>query len=287
MPSSIKKAESDLYMAKLYPNTNFKGAPFLNCGRDDTNLNIYRTLMYFDISSLPLNILICKATLKLYIKRNQNISVTKPITIHKLLEPFDENNVTYSNQPAFKDNPYTSLKINNEINKFIEIDITNLLKEWYCAPNFNYGMLIKSLENKSSLISFASTFGSDESKFPKLEIYYKYCEGLSSYPSETVQLLSSEESVNSESIYLGPNVGTFAIENKGSGAITVRIQLSSDNINWMDNKLPYVSDYTLLKDDNIILTTTAYMNYARILITHAENHTIEGATAILYKTIKV
>ncbi|MGU9537551.1 DNRLRE domain-containing protein [Clostridium tepidum] len=287
MPFLTKVPESDLYVAKLYPNTNFKELPSLNCGRYNSYLNIYRILMYFDISFLPRNICICNAVLKLYIKENPDENVRKTITIHELLQPFDESIVTYSNQPKFRDNPRVSFNIKNKINEFVQVNITDLLREWYSSPNSNYGMLIKTAETEFDFISFASTSDEDESKFPKLEIYYKYCKGLSSYPKETVQLLSSEDFVNSNSIPLGPNVGTFAIENKGVGAINVRIQLSSDNINWIDNKLPYVSNYILLKGDNIILTTTAYMDYARVLITHAENYPLEDAKAIIYKTVKV
>ncbi|WP_125154898.1 DNRLRE domain-containing protein [Clostridium rectalis] len=282
-----KIPNSDLYIAKLFPNTNFNGSHFLNCGRNDTDLNSYRTLMYFDLSNLPENIMICEASLNLYINLNQNTSVTKPLIIHKLLEPFNENLVTYSTEPKFKDTPYTSLNISNEINKFIKINITSLVGEWYCNPSLNYGIVIKSFEDKSSFVSFSSTFSDDETKFPQLELRFKYCPGLSSYPMETINLLSSDDSATCTPVYLGPNIGTFAMENKGNGAITVLIQLSSDNINWIDNKLPYASDYILLKDDNIILTTTAYMNYARVFITHANNHPIEDATIILYKTIKV
>ncbi|ACQ52280.1 hypothetical protein EXN65_01545 [Clostridium botulinum] len=55
-----KITQADLYVAKLYPNTNFNGEPLLGCGRYYTQDNIYRTLMYFDISSLPSNIFIDK-----------------------------------------------------------------------------------------------------------------------------------------------------------------------------------------------------------------------------------
>ncbi|MGO5073456.1 DNRLRE domain-containing protein [Clostridium sporogenes] len=282
-----KISQDDLYVAKLYPNTNFNGDPFLGCGRYYTQDNIYRTLMYFDISSLPSNIFIDKAILRLYVKINIVSNITKPITIHNLLQPFDKYTVTYSNQPSFEDNPYATLNINSEINQFVEVDIKNLLIKWYNSPTLNYGMLMKGLETQASFVGFSSTFDNDDTKFPNLEIYYGYHEGLSEYPPETIELLSADNFANSSAIPLGPNIGTFAIENQGLGAISVRIQLSSDNINWIDNKPPYTSDYILLKDDNIILTTTAYMSYARILITHAENYPVEDATVTIYKTIKV
>lgn len=282
-----KIPQADLYVAKLYPDTNFNGNDLLGCGRYYTENNIYRTLMYFDISSLPSNIFIDEAILKLYVKINIIDNITKPITIHNLLESFDKNTVTYSNQPSFEDNPYETLNINAEIDQFVEVDITDLLIEWYNSPTLNYGMLMKGLETEASFVGFSSTFDNDATKFPNLEIYYGYYEGLSEYPSETVELLASDDSVISSAIPLGPNIGTFAIENQGSGTISVRIQLSSNNINWIDNKPPYTSDYILLEDDNIILTTTAYMSYARILITHAENYPIEDATVTIYKTIKV
>lgn len=282
-----KIPQDDLYVAKLYPNTNFNGSDLLGCGRYYTQDNLYRTLMYFDISSLPSNIFIDKAILKLYVKINIASNITKPITIHNLLQPFDENTVTYSNQPPFENAPHATLNINAEINQFVEVDIKDLLIEWYNSPALNYGMLMKGLETQTSFVGFSSTFDNDDTKFPNLEIYYGYYEGLSEYPPETIELLASDDSVNSSAIPLGPNIGTFAIENHGSGAISVRIQLSSDNINWIDNKPPYTSDYILLKDDNIILTTTAYMSYARILITHAESYPVEDATVTIYKTIKV
>ncbi|EPY2274808.1 DNRLRE domain-containing protein [Clostridium sporogenes] len=282
-----KIPQSDLYVAKLYPNTNFNGDPSLGCGRYYTQDNIYRTLMYFDISSLPSNIFIDKAILKLYVKINIVNNIIKPITIHNLLQSFDKNTVTYSNQPSFEDNPYATLNINAELNQFVEVDITNLLTEWYNSPALNYGMLMKGLETQTSFVGFSSTFDNDDTKFPNLEIYYGYYEGLSEYPPEMIELLELDDSVNSSAIPLGPNIGTFAIENHGSGAISVRIQLSFDNINWIDNKPPYTSDYILLKDENMILTTTAYMSYARILITHAESYPVEDATVTIYKTIKV
>ncbi|AJE09408.1 hypothetical protein NPD8_1902 [Clostridium botulinum] len=137
-----------------------------------------------------------------------------------------------------------------------------MLIKWYNSPTLNYGMLMKGLETQASFVGFSSTFDNDDTKFPNLEIYYGYHEGLSEYPTETVELLSADDFANSSAIPLGANIGTFAIENQRLGAISVRIQLSSDNINWIDNKPPYTSDYILLKDDNIILTTTAYMSYA-------------------------
>ncbi|EJO5349376.1 DNRLRE domain-containing protein [Clostridium botulinum] len=287
MPCLTKNPESNLYVAKIYPNNNFNGDPLLGCGRYYTVQNIYRTLMYFDISSVSSNIFINKAILKLYIKNNYNTSIAKPITIHKVLESFDENTVTYSTQPLIEDNPYASLDITDEVDEFIELDITDLLIEWYLSPNTNYGIMIKGLETETSLVGFTSTFYNQIDKFPSLEINFEYNDGLSEYPEEIVTLLSTDDFVNSYSIPLGPNIGTFAIENKGDGAISVRIQLSNDNINWLDDKLPYVSDYILLKDDNVILTTTAYMEYARVLITHAPDYPVEEATARIYKSIKV
>lgn len=288
MPSVIKEPQSNLYVVKAFPNNNFNNQSSLFCGRfTNATDDIYESLMYFDLCNFPCNSSISKATLKLYINRNDNPLTIKPVTIHKFLSSFNPNSVTYSTLPAFDPVPSASLDVTSEINSFIEFDITNLVINWYTSPSSNYGILIKGLETATGFLGFASTFSCKSTQHPVLEIEYTCGDkNLIQYPPETITIQSSDSFVYSSSIPLGGNVATFGIQNQGPGAISARIQLSTNNVDWIDNILPFMSQYILLEGDNVTITSTGFMSYAHIIITHAEGYPATDATVKISPTVK-
>jgi hypothetical protein len=141
---------------------------------------------YFDSDNLE------KATLKLYHHKSIGKN-TSTINIHMVLEdwiegdglfhegqsePIDSSGViTWNMQPDYDDSDIVQFQPKRKINRWIEIDITALVREWINGkPNF--GIVLKpggilSGREPTSLYEFYSKEHEDTSKIPYVEIQLK------------------------------------------------------------------------------------------------------------------
>lgn len=160
------------------------------------NKAIYRSLLLFDISILPSNYIVKKADLVLYLIRNDYKNYVKKFEVFRLLDNFN-NKTTFQTQPKTYEKPYSTFTIFNEINTFINIDITNLFTEWYKGKHTNYGLLLKSHdESINSLVAFFSKESKEKSYIPKLKITLK-----NSNLKETKYFTKSENEYSSEAYF--------------------------------------------------------------------------------------
>ncbi len=95
-------ASADAYLASGRPNQNFgAGALFLGYNLQDA-FNAERILLRFDLSSIPANVIVHDARLRLYLIQGSPAGDAPMGTIvRRLASPWDETAVTWNTEPAW------------------------------------------------------------------------------------------------------------------------------------------------------------------------------------------
>ena len=133
-------AEKEAVISKQYPTTNFSNYKSMLCGQYYTAINIYRSLIRFNIDVLPVLGNFYSSSLSLYIYDNGNTQVPKDIKIYQLSSAFDEKTVTYNTQPTYYEYEVSNKVVTTQNFTFIEFDVTSLVRTWYHAEFENYGI---------------------------------------------------------------------------------------------------------------------------------------------------
>jgi hypothetical protein len=192
----------DTYIFQPIKDSTIRSSiPTLNYGSDnsmlvgvDSNSNeIFRSLIEFDISSLPTGKDFKRAVLKLY---NSYSPTDISISIFTSEERWTENDVTWSNQPksGAKVAEYTILAHQTET----IIDISSIVQKWYEKTETNYGLYIIATNEYASGIT---QFETRESLTPpELEVsFYKDVSsaGMARLPASMTVRVASENSLRS------------------------------------------------------------------------------------------
>jgi hypothetical protein len=160
----------DTYMYEGFAYENYGKKHSLFIGRYNGLGTIFRSLLCFDLSSLPNNITIISAFLKLYVYR-KDIDGVQKIYIYKLMKQFCENSVAWRKITYYD---VQATRFYGEVSSIgeVSIDITGLVSEWMNTTRYNCGIEIRGTENKKALVGFRSREYSDSYKHPILVINY-------------------------------------------------------------------------------------------------------------------
>lgn len=249
----------DAYVSEFFPTMNFGGSEVLFVGQYVGPGDIYRSLLKFDISAIPQFSTIESATLRLFIYRNDVGAEVKPTSVFRALSNFGEDTVTFDNMPSVPVTPESTLNVMAEINVYLEWDITDLVKGWYDGSVPNNGIVIKGQESAPALIGFRSKEFGDSSNWPLLEV--SFSSGvLTSYPVKMVT--TGDSYAGSTAIPLGARrLASFGVVNTSAlNSATVKVQLSPDGINWVDDS----AEVVILAGNSTVLNTTGAMEFARL-----------------------
>lgn len=161
----------DSFVFGLSPG-NFGSQTYLEAGGGTGTPPPSRTLIQFDLSSIPSGSTINSAILGLYLYTSfglePNLSIE--LSIHKITQEWQEDTVTFSNQPTFESNPLTSIFVGSPPS-WVFWNVTSQVQAWV-SGEVNYGLLIKGVTNSNSGKTFYSSDYSDPSLRPKLTIDY-------------------------------------------------------------------------------------------------------------------
>ncbi|WP_139902271.1 DNRLRE domain-containing protein [Clostridium thermarum] len=255
-------AIQNTFISRLYPKRCYGKSPVLFIGKSPVHNSICRCLLKFDIKSIPSSARINSSFLKLYLYRNAAPTTKKIASLHNLLAPFNENRVNYSNQPDFQQTPSAVISISDQLNTFIYWDITELVTDWHKRKVSDYGLVLTGLESCYSLVGFLSNYSMDCLLHPALLVDYSPDANIIQYPPEVVT--SSDTWSFTKSLPLGGGVGTFGIQNKCTcNSAYVKLQISPDGVNWIDDFPTYMSITEFAPGDNAVLTTSGHMAYVR------------------------
>ena len=180
MDAMISNLQPDLNFGDFkYFEATFLSEPVLTVMRSN------RSLIYFDMGSLPKSAIIRKVTLHLTfdlpVPFDSTYLITDPSTgvafygavLQQVIEPWDEHKVNWNNQPRTIEMNQVFLYPFIRNSNIIELDVTGLFVNPGASMLPNYGMLFRLWpDDKFPGFRFASSDYADASMRPKLIIYY-------------------------------------------------------------------------------------------------------------------
>lgn len=275
MAKLIFRPVDNVYISEYYFNQNFSGASYLHCGQFSGSGDIYRSLLRFDLSSIPASCTINSAKLKLYVYWNTTPGISREINIFSALGGFSQHTVTWANQPLIRSSPESSLTVTSQFDTYIEFDVRDLVRGWYTGSIPNNGIVATGLETANAMVGFFSTNINNSSVWPLLEV--DYVKGITvEYPVEEV--ITSNNWVGSSAIPLGPRTVSFSVVNTGlTNHAALILEISPDGKTWTWAPFMIVNGVFILEpiptsgytgDSSVVFNTSGYTGaYARISYT--------------------
>lgn len=160
-----------------------------------------RSLMKFDLSSIPVGAFVTEATLSLYYNPTSTTNGqegSNDAYLQRITTPWNENTVTWDNQPAATNADQVTLPASTSISQdYPDIDVTGLVQAMVYDPANSYGFMFRlANEQEYRSMKFASSDYTDPSLRPKLEVCYQLVSGIYARPSQ-----------NNLSVYPNPTNG--------------------------------------------------------------------------------
>ena len=143
------------------------GTPFLE-----------RSFIRFDVSAVPINASVSQAILTLYHSstaihggQHSNLTGSDASWIQKVTAAWNENTITWNNQPASTTTNQVTVPQSTSANQDYNLDVTNLVQDMVANPSSNFGMVMRlQTEAYYRALIFASSDDADSTKLPKLTI---------------------------------------------------------------------------------------------------------------------
>lgn len=238
MPQAIFYSDYSVTLDEANPSAVWTGSAYLISGLyANTSIpSAYRSLLHFDISSLPSNIEIQSCILNIYITTVTDSTVQDLFTPYLVSSPWNEL-TTWAAQPLIN---YSMKGSSTPIRGTgpVVFDVTSLVKYWINS-GINDGLIIKSTETiqLSTKTFFSSNYTTNLALRPFLSIQY-----IDSYPVtifrrrfETVNGNFTTSSTPQASIPLDVSEifdYTIFIQNTGATLIDLTLEISPDGINF-------------------------------------------------------
>lgn len=144
-------------------------------------LDIYRGLIDFDMSEIPVGAQITNAVLYLYwdpVSTNpghSTLSGTNASIVQRITSNWTEATVTWNTQPTITTTNQVFVPQSSSGTQNYEINITNLVKDYHNDPSGSFGFLVRlQTETVYRSIIFASGDHSNFNLHPKLVVDYTY-----------------------------------------------------------------------------------------------------------------
>jgi len=184
-PNNVVGKDAVIWSSKPDKNSassiDFQAMAWTWYGKNLSN-GVRRSLIEFDISNIPTYAVIDSAKLSLF----HNSETSEPTGGHsimkdsnssflqRVIEPWEENLVTWDNQPSTTtQNQVTLAKSKGIKEDYLSIDVTVIIQDMISNPKSNYGLMLKlRSEQYYRAMIFASSDHPDKNFHPKLEINY-------------------------------------------------------------------------------------------------------------------
>lgn len=264
----------DVYISEWYANRNFGSKTALFVSQYLQPGDDYRSLLQFTLDTIPSTSTIEKATLELMAYRNEVSGPPLNITVHRLLNNWNQHAVTWANQPKISKTPDSVVTILGETpNEKVYIDMTDLVRGWYEGFIPNNGLLLKGNERSNDLVGFRSTNFDESDTWPKLHI--QYVQGiLTSLPMETLIIPDPSQCAPLEAsapVPLGPRKkATFLIKNDSDDAnvmAMLQVGYSDDPTAVFFDAGPWVHlTPSCYPGEAVALSTDDAAEFARVLV---------------------
>lgn len=160
---------ADALLREAKPTQNFGNSVNLGAGYSLIDLARLRTLMKFDVASVPAGLNMVGAYLKVYSQGKLNPPI---LQVYQVLTEWTEYGVTWNGQPGTRYVPEIEVQ-GVEQAGWIEFDITQLFYRWYNGLSNNYGVLVRLKDEALEQIPFYSREYPNELQKPEILFLYK------------------------------------------------------------------------------------------------------------------
>jgi photosystem II stability/assembly factor-like uncharacterized protein len=135
---------------------------------------ILRTLIRFDLSSIPQNAVINAATLELKGDNHNPLNYSNASAFYKVSQAWDYTNASWTNM---NNKYYPSINVQiagtTSPNENRSVNLTAMVQDWVSSPSTNYGLMFKLLnETAYTTMQFGTDEKTDVTKKPNLSIDY-------------------------------------------------------------------------------------------------------------------
>jgi hypothetical protein len=183
--NSSQSKRGDALFGLIVPNNNYAKTPDLHiyAWTQSGDLNVTRSAIDFDLTSIPANANIIEAYLLLKFNTTSAYDKIIPgegnqgsdsIVVQRIVSDWNENTVTWKTQPATTGiNQIIIPRAKSCCNDY-SINVTDLLNDMLKDPNNSFGFMIKyKREQPYNVAFFASKDHPNEGLHPQLIISYK------------------------------------------------------------------------------------------------------------------
>lgn len=266
MPSAIFYSDSSITLDAANPSITWAGSPSLIVGlySNTTPPSIYRSLLHFNISSLPVNAEIQTCILNMYVINTVDSNVQDYFTPYLVSSPWNQS-TKWATQPGINYNiKGSSTEIAGIGN--VSFDVTSIVKYWFNS-GVNNGLVLKSTETvELSPKTFVSSNDSSHADLrPFLNIQYNDPTPITVFkrrfettagitPTSTVSQTSPAIDISQIFDY------TIFIQNTGSNLISLTLQISPDGVNFTTEAQQSISSGSLIP-----LVSRYLANYIRFV----------------------
>jgi len=170
-PGPAEGKDADVSSASV--NNNFAHYPDLYIG-NNPDPSIVRAYLQFDLGAIPAGANIVSAELKLYHYSTVG-STDFTIGMHRVTGNWQENTISWNNQPTYQPIAGSTKLINTDKTGWISWDITALLQGWLDGSMINYGVVLRKADELlggTYIRCRSSDYTVDPTQCPKLEVIY-------------------------------------------------------------------------------------------------------------------
>jgi hypothetical protein len=177
MPFVQVNPTDDAYISQFYGNTNFGTSMDLFTGKFLQANDAYRSLLKFNLTGvIPPGNIILGATLNLFVYRKDKPDAQlspQTVSVFTNASNFSQSTVTWNNAPALSATPYSINVTDANVNNYINIDITNIVVDWFYNVIPNNGITLVGIENIiNTIIGYRANEWTIAGQRPLLNIQY-------------------------------------------------------------------------------------------------------------------
>lgn len=154
LASTTFDSTADACILEGYPTENAGSTPDMWAGYDellDPDGEIVRSLVMFDLSTIPSGSTINSATFEAYLVGWYDYpDHYRDVAVHRITGTWSEGNVTWNNKPDYSES-YDSVSIKAEEDwDWYSWDVTDLVQEWINGTHSNQGIMLRGPEQSGA-----------------------------------------------------------------------------------------------------------------------------------------
>ena len=176
--TSKKAAEIyDAHVDSFYEEDNFQQSIILKTMGGD---EVQRSFIRFELPEMKTGDMVVNARLVLVSLAQDNAERT--VEVHRVLHTWNSNSINWYNKPLYSETIEDLCRYKGDKQKYITMDITRMVKDWY-QNGGNYGLMLKDDYELSGYTEFLSSDCDNgyQNMRPRIDISYVNYSGLEDY----------------------------------------------------------------------------------------------------------